>query len=175
MSSGFAFKGVHSSRFGIVYRPESRMLMPTARRNVIAVPGRSGVYTQTYGDYDERVESFVCGFIKRGTTLPATTARQIAGWLSGTGKLVFDEEPDLYYLATIIDAPPLSLHRNYAEFTITYTANPPFALSDEKTVALNGGGVSYPATERTPTVLTIRNNNATPISNVHIVIRRLSE
>ena len=173
--SGFTFKGIHSSHYGIVYKPESRVLMPTARRNTVVVPGRSGVYSQTDGDYDERIESFVCGFVKRGATLSATTARQIAGWLSGTGKLVFDEEPDLYYLATIIDAPPLSLHRNYAEFTITYTANPPFALSDEKTVTLNGSGVSYPATEKTPTVLTITNNNAVPISNVHIVIRRLSE
>jgi phage-related protein len=175
MSSGFAFKGVHSSRFGIVYRPESRMLMPTARRNVIAVPGRSGVYTQTYGDYDERVESFACGFVRRGTTLPATTARQIAGWLSGTGKLVFDEEPHLFYMATIIDAPPLSLHRNYAEFTITYTANPPFAMSEEKTVTLDETGISYPATVKTPTLLKIRNDNASSISNVHIIIRRLTE
>ena len=173
--SGFTFKGIHSSHYGIVYKPESRVLMPTARRNTVVVPGRSGVYSQTDGDYDERIESFVCGFVKRGATLSATTARQIAGWLSGTGKLVFDEEPHLFYLATIIDAPPLSLHRNYAEFTITYTANPPFAMSEEKTVTLDETGISYPATVKTPTLLKIRNDNASSISNVHIIIRRLTE
>lgn len=170
---GFTFKGIHSSAYNLYYKTDSRELMPTARRSTVTIPQRSGAHVQQYGDYEEREESFTCSFIKNSAmTIPAT-ARKIAAWLSGTGKLVFDDEPDVYYMATILDAPAFNRQRQIGEFQITFVSNPPFALSEPKTEALGATkSVSYAGTIKSPTVIILKNDGETAIQNIEIVIRR---
>lgn len=119
--SGFSFKGVHSSKFGIYTQDQSRTLLPPKREGKITIPGRSGYYDDVGAVYNERAESVLCSFVcPEGKTVPEV-CREIAYWLSGSGRLIFDREPDKYYLARLSGGPPMSQHLKYGEFTITWS------------------------------------------------------
>ncbi len=127
--NGFTFKNIHSSKYGITFSNDSRALMPQIRRSTIELAGKSGSYDLGSKVYDERSESFHCYFYKRGFAGSAEQAREIAFWLSGTGPLIFDDEPDKVYTATVVNAPSLKRRVLYGEFDLEFRFNPPFALS----------------------------------------------
>ena len=84
--SGFSFKGVHSSKFGIYTQDQSRTLLPPKREGKITIPGRSGYYDDVGAVYNERAESVLCSFVcPEGKTVPEV-CREIAYWLSGSGR-----------------------------------------------------------------------------------------
>ena len=113
--SGFSFKGVHSSKFGIYTQDQSRTLLPPKREGKITIPGRSGYYDDVGAVYNERAESVLCSFVcPEGKTVPGV-CREIAYWLSGSGRLIFDREPDKYYLARLSGGPPMSQHLKYRD------------------------------------------------------------
>jgi predicted phage tail component-like protein len=171
MNGGFTFRGTHSGEYGVFCNPESRVLMPEKRRNPIIIPGRSGVFRQEDGGRDVRQESLQCYFVKRADTTVATQSRLIAGWLSEEGELNFDSEPDKYYRAYLVGAPPLEKHLQYGQFTLTFEMNPPFAyelpqsqsfaVTDQSALTLAVGG-----TVETPVRIIIRNVGTNTIRNI---------
>lgn len=168
--SGFSFKGVHSSKFGIYTQDQSRTLLPPKREGKITIPGRSGYYDDVGAVYNERAESVLCSFVcPEGKTVPEV-CREIAYWLSGSGRLIFDREPDKYYLARLSGGPPMSQHLKYGEFTITWSYNPPFAFGKTITEPLKNGEnvIDYQGTAEASCVIVIRNTSETDISNVTI-------
>ena len=97
--SGFSFRGVHSSVYGICTQDQERAILPPGRDERIVIPGRSGYYDGPPGVYDERVEGLHCSFkCPPGKTVPEM-CREIAYWLSGEGRLIYDKEPDKHYNA----------------------------------------------------------------------------
>lgn len=100
--------------------------MPQLRRKVLTIGGRSGSYDYSDPVYEERIESLTCYFIKRGFDTTNEQSREIAKWLSGTGPLIFDDEPDVMYTATVINAPNLKRRVQYGEFEVQFVYNPPF-------------------------------------------------
>ena len=60
--SGFTFRGVHSSVYGICTQDQERAILPPGRDERIVIPGRSGYYDGPPGVYDERVEGLHCAF-----------------------------------------------------------------------------------------------------------------
>lgn len=134
MTRGFTFNGVHSSHFHIICDPASRQLLPEKRRQLVAVPGRSGSYHQDEGAYNDRSETFTCYYTRAAGSDTATQAREIAAWLSENGVLSFDNEPDKFYNAFFSGAPPLSKHLAYGQFDLTFTYSPPFAYTAQQSV-----------------------------------------
>ena len=63
--SGFSFKGVHSSKFGIYTQDQSRTLLPPKREGKITIPGRSGYYDDVGAVYNERAESVLRSSARR--------------------------------------------------------------------------------------------------------------
>ncbi len=96
--SGFSFHGVHSSTFGIYTQDQARTILPARREGKITIPGRSGSYEGVRGNvYDERLETILCAFkCPAGKTVPEI-CREIAYWLSGSGRLSYDKEPDKHW------------------------------------------------------------------------------
>ena len=126
--SGFTFRGVHSSTYGICTQDQERAILPPGRDERIVIPGRSGYYDGPPGVYDERVESLHCAFTcPPGKTVPEM-CREIAYWLSGEGRLSYDKEPDKHYNARITGSPPMEQHLKWGSFDLTWSCNPPFAL-----------------------------------------------
>lgn len=176
MIGGFTFKGIHSSTFGVYETPESQVLLPQKRRTLIEIPGRSEAFVQEDGGYNSRVESISCSYIpKEGESLQRQV-RLIAGWLSGIGELTFDYEPEMHYNAFLSSAPPTTkqMAMQYAEFTLEFTINHPFAYETAKQVKfeVNSGESIVLETEgtiSTPVRLIIKNTGDAPIKNLVIL------
>jgi phage-related protein len=145
--------------------------MPEKRRNPIMIPGRSGAFRQEDGGRAVRQESITCSFVRPPDIDVAQHARLIAGWLSEEGELNFDSEPDKYYRAYLIGAPPLVKHLLYGQFSLSFEMNPPFAYQlpqsldleviDQTPIVLMVGG-----TAKTPVRIIIRNDGTTTIRNL---------
>lgn len=96
--------------------------------------------------------------------------REIAYWLSGSGRLIFDREPDQVLSRQIVGRAAMSQHLKYGEFTITWSYNPPFAFGKTITEPLKNGEnvIDYQGTAEAPCVIVLRNTSETDISNVTI-------
>lgn len=169
--SGFTFRGVHSSTFGIYTQDQSRFILPSRREGKITIPGRSGYYNGVSKSvYDERAEGILCSFkCPPGRTVPEM-CREIAYWLSGTGRLTYDKEPDKYYSAHITGGPPMVQHLKYGEFNLTWSCNPPFAYGWTVTAPIHSGEnrVEYRGTADTPCVIVLRNLSGADAQNITI-------
>lgn len=169
--SGFSFRGVHSSKFGIYTQDSSRIILPPRREGKVVIPGRSGYYDGVVGNvYDERAETIHCAFkCPSGKTVPEV-CREVAYWLSGTGRLAYDKEPDKYYTARISGGPPMEQHLKYGTFDLTWNYNPPFALGRTVTqpIATGENPVDYQGTAETPCIIVLRNVSETDVLNITI-------
>lgn len=169
--SGFTFRGVHSSVFGICSQDQSRSILPPGREEKIVIPGRSGYYGGGGpGVYDERVENLHCSFkCPSGKTVPEM-CREIAYWLSGEGRLIYDKEPDKHYNARLTGAPPMEQHLKWGSFDLAWTCNPPFALGRTVTqpLAMGSNPMAYRGTAPAPCLIVLRNLSQTDASTITI-------
>lgn len=92
----------HSSEYpGILAKTESIPLMPTKRQNKQTIIGRNGQVTFTDGYNNKTPVSNVKILEKRDRQL-ALLFRELAVWLSGSGILIFDIEPDKRWYAQLL-------------------------------------------------------------------------
>lgn len=176
--SGFSFRGVHSSKFGIYTQDTDRIILPPRREERIVIPGRSGYYDGVAGNiYDERTETIHCAFkCPSGRSVPEI-CREIAYWLSGIGRLTYDKEPDKYYMACISGGPPMAQHLKYGEFDLTWSYNLPFAFGPVITAPLVMGPnhLAYRGTVPAPCLIVLRNLSDTDVQTVTITAVKRSE
>lgn len=168
---GFTFKGVHSSTFGISTQDQSRILLPPRREGRLTIPGRSGYFDGMLSTvYDERAEEILCGFVKPRNMTISEACRAIAYWLSGSGRLIYDKEPDKFYQARLSGAPPMEQHLHYGTFTLTWSCNPPFAMGRTVSVPIQTGRnvIEYRGTAETPCIILLRNNSTRNVQNLRI-------
>ena len=174
ITTGFTFALQHSSKFGIVCDPTTRILLPEKRRNMVDIPGRSGAHMHTDGTYRVRQEIFHCYYIPQNGKSLSDATRDIAAWLAKDGVLVFDNEPDKYYTAYFTGAIPSVRHLKYGEFDLTFTYSPPFAYTETKQVVKSITSAEdfvmaiVNGTADTPCRIIIKNEGATTISNIRI-------
>ena len=104
MSLGFTFNNRHSRELGVVFRSTDRTLLPAKRVTQYTIPGKSGTYDIEDG-YENREITCEVSFVGEGYHYPGvrSRARAVAGWLSGEGLLVFDDEPEKAYSAKLIN------------------------------------------------------------------------
>lgn len=174
VTTGFTFRGVHSSEFGIICDPQSRQLIPERRRNLLVVPGRSGSVRQDDGTYEDRTEQFTCYYIPGPGENVSLKAREIAAWLAEDGILSFDNEPEKMYDAFFTGSPTLAKHLKYGEFKLTFTYSPPFAYTAQQSLTQNITSnndtmqILVDGTAPTPCRIIIRNVGNTTINTLHI-------
>ena len=97
--------------------------------------------------------------------------RQVAAWLNGSGQLIFDDEPDLYYQAQLW--PGCNVSRNLYEdsFELVFVVFP-FAFSQAQTIEFNlsssgvASSLTVGGTASTPCRLIITNNGKSTINNI---------
>lgn len=174
VTTGFTFRGIHSSTFNIICDPQSRQLIPGRRRNLITIPGRSGSYVQDDGTYSDREESFTCYYTKKDDSNISLQAREIAAWLAEEGVLCFDNEPDKYYNAFFSGTMPLTKHLKYGEFTLSFIYSHPFAYTAQQqivqTITNREESIMIPVqgTAPTPVRIIIRNAGGSTVENIRI-------
>jgi predicted phage tail component-like protein len=105
MIYGLTFNNQHSSLFSTYIRTKDRVLFPTLRKREVQVPGRHGTYD--FGDNTFESKLIAIKFTVTASSLHdlRIKARLIAAWLNTTSrqKLVFDDEPDKYYMARVFE------------------------------------------------------------------------
>lgn len=147
-------------------------LLPPKRSRKVEILGRSGLYDFGSDTYDERTLTLSCKLINQ---ISKAELREVAYKLSGKNKLVLWDEPEKYYIAELFDPTEVQniADRLWLEFDLTFTCEP-FAYTDVKTMSVQAGSnqVIYPGTVKTPTRLTITNNNDFPITNITITAIR---
>lgn len=126
MTNYFLFNGVDSSDYLVINK-----LPPIikAEKNVqkVEIEGRDGFLTIDYGSYKSILKPVQC------TIKDLTNIDYICGWLTGSGDIIFSNESDKVYKATIIDK--IELKRGIANtynFTINFDCQPfKYAISNE--------------------------------------------
>lgn len=131
MSLGFTFNGVHSRTMGAVFRSTDRTLLPAKRLIQYTIPGKSGTYDIMDG-YENREIACEVSFVGEDYQYPGVRdrARALAGWLSGEGLLVFDDEPEKAYQAKVIDGISIEQIAVTGKCPVTFLCSP-FAESLE--------------------------------------------
>lgn len=165
MIGGFTFKGMKSSDFGIVVSGPRRPYRPKSVVAEFVIPRRPGSLR-----FDTRNYSMITIEVPVVVKNPGSNVRSMLrelGWfLSGRGRLVFDDEPGLSYDAMVDDEQVLTELGEFGSGVITFVAQP-FAYSDTKTVQIHDGNVSvkYNGTADAPCTIILRNNTGSAIVN----------
>ena len=176
--TGFTFNGVHSrGDMGLIYaEKDGHVMTPRIRRNAYEIAGVSGTILL---DGEARDPIVFRGTLypanERGTQAEAQTLlRSVGKWLTaGRKQLIFDYEPDKYYLAEISRETEWSLKNWFGgEIGIRFEAQP-FAYavtpasrtveSSDTTVAIE---LDVATGELAPLQLTVANTGVAPITGV---------
>ncbi|KEI94426.1 hypothetical protein N496_20050 (plasmid) [Clostridium botulinum A2B3 87] len=96
MECGFIWKGIHSSEKGFKIISLPNITTPEKRVEKVVVPGRSGYLTIENNDYEGELKSVEFDYFDNRFD-------DIKQWLTGSGEVVFSNESDRYYKATIIN------------------------------------------------------------------------
>lgn len=173
---GFIFKGRHSSEFNIGFRSIDRTAIPERRKKEFTILGRSGTLELESTEYEKRYISAVIGvmYIDRFNEL-RNKIRDLAGWLSGTGLLIFDDEPDKAYEASVYSAvgiEQLSLQPR-GTLEIEFECQP-FAVSTDLNRALRIGtspaevNINNAGNVKTCGTFIIKNAGSTTITGIRL-------
>lgn len=102
---GFKFNNIHSSEMGVYAINLDRSALPSLRRKDYIVTGRDGSIDYGGNTYDTRIISLEIASIDNPTMEDFRKhIREIAKWISGSGYLIFDDEPDKAYHAKVYEA-----------------------------------------------------------------------
>lgn len=147
MEYGFSFRGVVASTVGISMATPSRSIKPSLRGWEYTIPGRSGTIEYTPDDdiYNKITITVPIIYTASDVASLNTVRRNIGSFLSGVGELIFDDEPDKYYTARLVESPTPEEIINIGKATLVFECQP-FAedidLSEQES-----GSVNLPHTE----------------------------
>ncbi|AUM92675.1 distal tail protein Dit [Clostridium botulinum] len=125
MEVGFIWKGIHSNEKGLKIISLPNITTPEKREEKIIIPGRDGYLTQSDGSYEGEVKPVEFDYFD-------DRFDDIKQWLTGSGEVIFSNEPDRYYKARIINK--LDLARVLQKFhsgIIQFDCQPFGYLQDE--------------------------------------------
>lgn len=144
MKDGFIWKGIHSNekKFKIISLPSISTF--EKREDKIIVPGRNGYLINTDNTYEGEVKSVEYDYFD-------DKFDDIKKWLTGSGEVIFSNEPDKYYKARIINKITLDqvlkkFHSGVVQFECQpfgYFIDGKDSLELEKPTSLHNPGTIY--------------------------------
>lgn len=174
---GFTFKGVHSSAYNIGVKSLDRSFLPDLRSNEVTIPGIHGTIDFGKNTYGKREINLEIGLIKNNWQALRQNARNIAGWLSGKGRLIFDDEPDKAYQASIYESVSITQIQSLPAGLINITFDcQPFAEDVEIKQSVNDISASpttisieSAGTVKTPCKIYIKNTGTNNITTINLI------
>ena len=176
--TGFTFNGLHSRNdMGFLYaEKEGHTVIPKIKRNSYEIAGVSGTVLLG-GEQWETIpfEGTLYPAIERATQAEAQALlRLAAAWLTaGRCRLIFDYEPEIFYLAELSAASKWSLKNWFGgELPIRFEAQPfAYNLIENSAMASTTGSavtvtVNVNTGRQAPLKLQIKNIGAAPITGV---------
>lgn len=130
----FIFKNIDSSDYLRVNKLPS-IFKPTKDIQKIEVEGRDGFLTQDLGSYKSIIKSVEC------TIRNLDNIDFICSWLTGSGDVIFSNEPDRKYKAVIINQIEFSrVLRDFKSFIIQFECQPYKYSLDDTVITLSKAG-----------------------------------
>lgn len=174
---GFKFRNIHSSSFNVGAKSIDRSVIPGRRKNEFVIPGRHGTLNFGGNTYEPRPIGVELGIFKNASFNELREkARELAKWLSGDGVLIFDDEPDKVYQASLYDYVGIEQIERLpmGRMEVIFECQP-FAESLEYN-QVNQDVSAIPTelelevkgTAETPCIITIKNIGTTTIQNISI-------
>lgn len=123
MKPYFIFKKIESRDMDIVVNKLPSIYKPTKDINKIEIEGRDGFLTEDLGTYRSIIKTVEC------TVKNLDNIDQICSWLDGSGEVIFSNQEDRKYKATIINQIEFNkVIRQFHRFIIQFECQP-FASS----------------------------------------------
>lgn len=145
--SWIKWKTIHSDTKQVVISVYPSIVRAEERIESVKIPGRSGeVYLQNSAAYDAYVKPCVC-MIRPGVDIST-----VADWLTGSGDVIFGNEPNFAYEARIINSIPfdqIMRGRQHRTFEVPFYVQPLKKLATAESdieLTVSGGSVSNPGT-----------------------------
>ena len=118
MLNYFIWKGINSLEQGI-YCSNPDITISQKNMEKIIIPGRSGFMTIDNDSHRFVTKTLECRLVDK------SRMESIIGWLEGSGKIIFSDEPDKYYKAVINRAVPIKyLLDRYRAFVLSFDCQP---------------------------------------------------
>lgn len=108
MKTGFTFRNKHSSELGLVMVTKSRPILPERRSKPLELPNADGsmeyAAANEYGRAFFKNRTFTVGLCLYASDIYDMERKlsRVAVWLSGNGRLWFDDMPSVYWEAAVI-------------------------------------------------------------------------
>lgn len=120
------FNNVSSDEMGVYWQSTDRTLLPARRVKQYEIPGRDGYYVDDQQTYGNRLITGVISFLGQDRDFETLRikARQVAQWLSGSGQLIFSDEPDKAYQARVIAGVPLEQLARVGRCSVSFECQP---------------------------------------------------
>ncbi len=152
MVGNFSFNGIKGTDHNLITRSVKRPLLPTAKVGRVNLVGGSGVYDFPGMEYEIRQVTMRVQYIGEDYVELRSRARIIAAWLATDDfkPLIFDDEPDKYYLAKVTSEIDLEHLWESGSANVIFDCQP-FAYSiNQEVVSINGqsGVVFNPGTRK---------------------------
>ncbi|MED0676993.1 distal tail protein Dit [Aneurinibacillus thermoaerophilus] len=124
--SDFTYKGISARSMGVRIQSKKRPLLPNIRQEYEDIPGRHGSYSFSDGTLEDITIEIECWVKADSRDDLRYRARQIAAWLYSKDKqrLIFDDEPDLYYYGRIANQIDLETLIRFGKFTLQFRCDP---------------------------------------------------
>lgn len=180
---GFSFGGTHSSEFNLACKSINRTILPERRRKEFVILGNSGTTEFESEEYEKRIIPVQISILNNeGIEKLRERARDIARWLSRGGILVFDDEKNKGYDATVYSAvglEDLGVSAN-AIATVEFECQPHAISRELNRVVLDGATstnfiLKSDGNVKTCGVIKIKNTGSSVISDIKIIRKAVIE
>lgn len=125
---GLTFRGKHSyNDFGLVMKSDNRNLLPPLRKRKLTIDGKDGTWDFGGGSYEERQIQVTFELLAQNRAELRYKARKVAQWLNskdGAAELIFDDEKDKYYIASVYNGVDLQEIVNNGKFSVVFECQP---------------------------------------------------
>jgi len=119
----FIYNNISSIDMGILVNEVPPIIKVNRDINKIVIPGRDGFLTEDLKTYGSTVKTCEC------TLLDIAMVEQVLAWLDGSGEVIFSNQPDRKYKASIINQIPFNrIMRQWYKFIVIFDCQP-FGLS----------------------------------------------
>lgn len=166
---GFTFNSVHSGTHKVYITKMDQMFYPGRRHVYEDIPKRDGSIMFP-GKLKDRSILLNCVVLWSSKEDLRSQARSIGAWLNTEGKtwLTFDDEPDVAYLATVVDPTGAAEDAStIGEFLLAFRADPyAYSATEIDQSIINSAIVNNAGTEKIDPLLIITINQS--VSNLTI-------
>lgn len=115
----FIWNGTNSTTKKVGVKVLPPRFKPAERVELITVPGRNGYITQSEGVYESMTITVEC-WLKQDADI-----YDVINWLKGSGALIFSDDTNKMYEATIVNAIPFErVLKQWREFVIQFELQP---------------------------------------------------